>query len=96
MIHSQLRDLLLLRVRKVKQHSMPQFKIGIPVEELVIKLLEFAMKYRETMRDDIRDRWDLMLLEDVERLRNGMMNAGEWLEQRADRVHEKIKEAKEK
>lgn len=75
---------------------MPQFKIGIPVEELVIKLLEFAMKYRESMREDIRDRWDLMLLEDVERLRSGMMNAGEWLENRADRVHEKIKEVKEK
>jgi hypothetical protein len=75
---------------------MAQFKIGIPVEELVIKLLDFLMKYRKSMREDIRDRWDLMLLEDVERLRNGMMNAGEWLESRADKLGERIKEAREK
>ena len=61
-----------------------KIKLGMPLEELIVTILKFVAAYRETMKPEIRDRWDAMLVEDVELLRSRMKAAGEWVVGRLD------------
>lgn len=57
-------------------------KIGMPLEQFIVMLLKFAITYRETMEPDVRARWDRILIEDVEMVREHMKATGEWLSDR--------------
>lgn len=56
-----------------------KISLGMPLEQFIVMLFKFAATYRETMKPEIRDRWDAMLVEDVELLRSCMKAAGQWV-----------------
>jgi hypothetical protein len=64
--------------------------LGVPLENLLVVVFEFAIKYRDTMDPKIRDRWDLMLLEDYEGLRAHLKRTGKWLGNVAEEINERI------
>jgi len=41
---------------------MPELKVGVtlPGEAIVVAILQFALKHRETMSQDNRDKWDAL------------------------------------
>lgn len=61
-----------------------KIRLGMPLEELIVMIFKFVTAYRETMKPEVRDRWDAMLIEDVELLRSRMKAAGQWVVGLAD------------
>lgn len=63
---------------------------AFPFESLLTAVFEFALKYRDTMSPAVRDRWDLMLVEDYEEFRANMKKVGKWLGNVADGIDERV------
>jgi hypothetical protein len=63
---------------------------SFPLENLLTLVFEFALKYRDTMAPAVRDRWDLMLIEDYEEFRARMKRIGKWLGDAVEEIDERI------
>jgi hypothetical protein len=63
---------------------------AVPLENILVLALELALKYRDTMKPEVRDRWDLMLIEDYEEFRARMKRVGKWLGDAVEEIDERI------
>lgn len=63
--------------------------LSAPGEQLLTKVLDYLIRFRETMDPDIRKEWDQIILNDYKAIRAGLGRLGDKIENLKEKIDDR-------